>query len=337
MSIMLTCEIPALDVNVVGKRVIALVRKKGKLLLVSFDENLGDERVLEEFKGTDGFILEASEDSWLVAIDNELIFTEGRRKEVVLKTNSPQNFFWHSARGKDKIYVQEYGIPPTYIYVSNNYRDWKPLKNNLQIDKTSKHFHNVSYDQYRDWLIVTLGDGNWVRVCVFDEKHNWRPLYKGPWQFLPVVPQESRIVFGMDSGIVKGGIGIYYLDEDDWDFTFLRWNNADIGFIQMSDLAYLDNGFWVAMLGSPQAIMASENLEKWYTVHIKGYEKFNHHMRVSKGKRDVACSTGKNLYLLRKSELKNFTKKRPAIKYHDSYLNRLRGLGFCLKKKLPPT
>ncbi|RLC75034.1 MAG: hypothetical protein DRJ03_30905 [Chloroflexi bacterium] len=119
-------------------------------------------------------------------------------------------------KSKDTIFIQEYGESPTGIHYSQDLDYWKLLVANLDIDRKSRHFHNVVWDSFDNRLIVTLGDGNLIRVAVYNGK--WYSLYRGAWQFVPIVVLKDRIVFGMDSGIVRGGIGIYYKEEKKWEF-----------------------------------------------------------------------------------------------------------------------
>ena len=62
------------------------------------------------------------------------------------------------------------------------------------IDLLSRHFHYIAFDEERRVLIATLGDGNIVRVAISaDCRSSWRPLYKRPWQFVPVLVEEDRM------------------------------------------------------------------------------------------------------------------------------------------------
>jgi hypothetical protein len=36
-----------------------------------------------------------------------------------------------------------------------------------------------------------------------------KPIYRGAWQFLPVAVLKDRILFGFDSGIARGDLGVY--------------------------------------------------------------------------------------------------------------------------------
>jgi len=324
----------------VGGRILALVRKRGLLSLILLSKSLKAEDELVRLKGSRGFILNTQEDAYLLAVDDQLIALKHGKLEPVLKANSPANFFWHVARKENSIYVQEYGRSPTGIWLSTkNYRDWRLLATNIQVDKESTHFHNLAYDPFRGWLITTLGDGNTVRVAVSkDDGKTWQPLYKGPWQLVPIVVLKDRIVFGMDSGIVRGGVSVIYPWKDTWESFFLRWLDKRVRFAQMCDLKLLDNGLWIAALGSPQAIVMSKDLKTWYPIHVEGFNvNFNFYMTISEGSGVVACSTGKSLVAFRKEALENLMlNARPVIISYKACIDRLKGLGrdLIIKRKV---
>ena len=186
---------------------------------------------------------------------------------------------------------------------------------------------------------MTLGDGNLVRVAVSEnEGSSWKPLYKGPWQFFPILVLRDRLVFGMDSGIARGGISVYNFDDRRWSHIFLRWCNSDVKLAQMRDLKLVDNRFFVASLGTPQAVVASKDMRHWYLVYIEGFDdRFNMHMEISEGEDFVACATGKSLVVVGKDELeKMFTVQRLVLTSYRACIGRLIGLGFILKRTLLP-
>jgi hypothetical protein len=122
--------------------------------------------------------------------------------------------FWHAVKACGKFFVQEYGESLTGIYVSDDLGNFKLLISNTEIDPFSRHFHYIAFDEERRVLIAVLGDGNVVRVAISSDcGSSWRPLYRGPWQFVPVLVEEGRWVFGFDSGIARGGVAIYDVDE----------------------------------------------------------------------------------------------------------------------------
>jgi hypothetical protein len=126
-----------------------------------------------------------------------------------------------------------------------------------------------------------------------------------------MVPLEDKIVFGMDSGIAKSGLGIYYQDEDRWEFIFLRWNDENIKYAQFNDLKLLDKGLWIASFGTPQAIVASKDLRIWYPLFIESFNKeINPNMLLSVEKSMIACSTRKTLLVFNEDGIENaFTLK----------------------------
>jgi len=314
----------------IGERILALVRKRRLLSLFLLSKSLKAEGDLVTLKGSRGFILDAQEDAYLLAVDDQLIALRRGKLEPVLKAHSPANFFWHAARKKDSIYVQEYGRSPTGIWLSTkDYRDWRLLATNMQVDEESKHFHNLAYDSFRGWLITTLGDGNIVRVVISkDDGKAWQPLYKGPWQFVPIVVLKDRIVFGMDSGIARGGVAVHYPWEDTWESFFLRWPDKRVRFAQMCDLKLLDNDLWIAALGSPQAVVMSKDLKTWYPIHVEGFDvNFNFYMTISEGAGVVVCSTGKSVVAFEKEELGNLMlNAQPVIISYKACVDRLKGL-----------
>jgi len=79
--------------------------------------------------------------------------------------------FWHMAETSDgTLFMQEYGSQLTGIYRSiNDGETWKQIVNSKEIDKKALHFHSIAYDEYRDLLIVTLGDGNLVKIAISED------------------------------------------------------------------------------------------------------------------------------------------------------------------------
>ncbi|MEM3437195.1 MAG: hypothetical protein QXP55_01485 [Nitrososphaerales archaeon] len=321
---------------VAGDKVFTLVKNGDILTLLSVDINLEIVNKLASFKGSNGFILKAQEEKFLINIDDKLYFAENNTWKIVLTTTKTENIFWHITEADGKVFAQEYGEPLTGIYVSENLREWKRRVTNFDIDKQSKHFHYLTYDPYRNWLIATLGDGCLIRAVISsDLGHSWTPLYKGPWQFLPVVPLRDKIVFGMDSGIARGGIGIYYPSKEKWEFIFLKWYGAFVRFAQMADLKQLSNGIWIVALGTPQAILISKDLKNWYPLHIKSLsESFNYHMNVSEGKNIVVCSTGNSIFVFDKDEFDNVFNMKPVMSSYKAYIDRFIGIGFILKRRI---
>lgn len=325
----------SLSAVIVDDCVFVLTKNGKRLTLLLLDINSGITDKFASFKGSKGFILGVKESGFLICIDDKVYLVRNDGCEVVLKSQNPENTFWHLTEADGKIFVQEYGQSPTGIYISKDLESWRKVITNIELDKCSKHFHYIAWDPYRRWLIATLGDGCLTRVVYSEDLgQSWKPLYRGAWQFVPIVPLKDEIVLGMDSGIAKGGVGIYYPSRACWDFIFLRWYDKNVRFIQMCDLMYVNGRFWVASLGTPQALIISRNLRDWHVIHfLGGNEAFNPYMRLGEGNNFMVCSTGNNLLVIEKSELDSFTETQTVVKQYDGYLDRLKGYGFSLKRK----
>jgi hypothetical protein len=327
---------PILNSVVAGEHIIALVKQDNMLSIAIFNKELKAKSEIVTLNGSKGFILDVKEDKLLLSIDDKLILVEDGKQRTVLKSERFENFFWHAARARNNVFVQEYGVSPTGIFVSEDLENWRKLVTNTDLDKHSKHFHYITYDPFRRWLIVTLGDGRLTRVAFSkDLGDSWRPLYKGPWQFVPIVLLEDKIVFGMDSGIAKGGLGIYYPDKDKWEFIFLRWKDKNVKYAQFCDLKFLGKDLWVASLGTPQAVMASKDLKLWYPLFVESFDKeFNHNMLLSVGEGTVVCSTGKNLLIFNEGEVENAFNLKPLMVEYKAYRDKLVGYGFLIKHNI---
>jgi len=322
---------------IVGDYIYALLKEGERLLLSVLNRDLEAVKTVWCDKGGAGFILKVEDDKALVNLDDKLyLVKKDGEAGVVLVASKPGNVFWHLAEAEGRVFVHEYGLPPTPIYASKDLERWEKIVTNLEIDKRSKHFHYISFDPYRKWLIATLGDGCLTRVAISEDLgSSWRPLYKGAWQFVPITVLKDRVICGMDSGIAKGGLGIYYVDEDKWEFVFLRWKDKKVKHAQFCDLKFLDKGLWVAALGAPQAVIASQDLRLWYPLFIEGFdEAFNHNMLLSVGEDVIACSTGKALLVFNKDDIENAFTSKPVMVEYKAYWDKLIGCVFSIKHSI---
>jgi len=306
-----------------GDGVLKLVRTRYPKLVVE---------ELRSFSGRRCLVLAKALDTYLMSFDNALFVSrdlvDWRR---VLEVRAG-NTLWHVCGTPQGIIVQEYGEPPTSLWISSNGYRWSRLLTNLDIDPSSRHFHDIAYDGYRDVVHATLGDGNLVRaVAIYD--HSFEHLYKGPWQFVPIVVLKHMVVFGFDSGIARGGIGIFYPEDKKWGFIFLKWVDESVKHFQMCDLKLLSNGVWIAALGSPRAIAASRDLMRWFPIYVESLDKeFNHHMRVEEYGDSVVCCTGKKLLFLNGTEIENTLMSTPIIVPYRALIDKVKGAVFMLKR-----
>jgi len=142
-------------------------------------------------------ILLSFRDNLLVSAGNILYTVSNNGAKPVLKANN-RNWFWHAVEAYGRVFVQEYGESLTGIYVSEDLVGFRLLATNKDVDPLSRHFHYISFDERRNILIAMLGDGNIVKVAISTNcRSNWTPLYKGPWQLVPVLVEEDRWVLGL--------------------------------------------------------------------------------------------------------------------------------------------
>jgi hypothetical protein len=323
----------ALSTAIIDDHVYVLLKEGERLLLSVLNTDLEFVKMVWSAKANMGLILEVEKDYVLISLDDKLYLVRDGEAKIELVASNSRNMFWHITEAEGKVFIHEYGLPPTAIYSSKDLKKWEKIVTNLDIDKQSKHFHNVAFDPYRKWLISTLGDGNLTRVAVSEDLgSSWRPFYRGPWQFVPIVVLKDRIVFGFDSGIAKGGIGIYHIDEERWEFIFLRWKDKSVKRAQFCDLKLLDKDLWIASLGAPRAIVASKDLKLWHPLFIESFdEEFNHNMLLSVGKDIVVCSTGKNLLIFNEDDVENAFNSKPLMVKYKAYRDKLIGYGFLIK------
>jgi hypothetical protein len=205
-----------------------------------------------------------SREGLLVSCGEVLYLISDGEAKPVLRAR-PGNWFWHACEGDGRVFVQEYGESLTGIYASEDLETFAKVATNLDVDPSSRHFHFVAFDGTRGLLVATLGNGNLVRAAVSpDYGRTWRPVYRGPWQFVPVLVEGDRWVFGFDSGIARGGVGVYRPDENEWSFIFLK---SAYRLAQFASLARL-GGCYVGGLDLPTAIIVSKDLKYWYKLYL---------------------------------------------------------------------
>ena len=295
-------DLPASAICIENDKIFAAFQDiaSGTVNLVSLDPVSNETSTIASFEGSKCFLLYALNGKMFIGIDNHLLLRDhDDHWKVVLRSMYSSNFFWHMAiSGDEAFYVQEYGRPPTGIYRSVDGHKWKLIVTSTKLDRHARHFHSIAYDQFRSTLIATLGDRNPTRIVISsDEGENWKSLYKGAWQVLPIEVMKDQIVFGMDEAISRGGLMIYFPNEDRFEVLHLRWPTKHAWSMQMVNLMCLPNKIWVATLGTPQAIIASTDLLEWSILSLEGFnKKFCFSMSLAAGKRIVSFATGKSFY-----------------------------------------
>jgi hypothetical protein len=311
-----------------GGTILILLRNERTLSFVTSSSDFHKLEKLFDIAGTRGHILFVEADRTLLSVDDNLILFTDVGYEIVLRAHRPENYFWHACYSNGTVFVQEYGLCPTSIYASTNLSDWKEVISNLDVDPYSKHFHNIVFDPYQNQLIATLGDGNFVRVITsVDNGNSWIPLFRGAWQFLPIVPLENKVVFGMDSALTRGGLGFYDYTRNRWMFLFLRWLTEEVKLAQFYDLKRLSNGLWIATLGNPKIAVISEDLQNWSTVYIQAVTAPNSEpITICEFGKTVVLCTAQKLLVYELDELKDLiTCTVPVMEKYSAYSERFRG------------
>jgi hypothetical protein len=266
----------------------------------------------------------------LVSCGEALYLVSGNEAKPVLRAKAG-NWFWHAVEGDGRIFVHEYGQSPTGIYATEDLESFRKVSTNVDVDPRSKHFHYLALDDSRRLLIATLGDGNVVRVAVSqDYGHTWRPLYKGPWQFVPVLVDGNRMVFGFDSGITKGGVGVYDIEYNEWSFVFLK--SLSHRRAQFTSLKRFGD-YYIGCLGHPTAIVVSRDLRHWHLLHLdNSYLEYNYFVDVEPWGEKLVAVTGKELLVFELEDIVKAFEERPFLIPHRAYLDRLRGLAFTIRR-----
>jgi hypothetical protein len=269
---------------------------------------------------------------FLVSVGNSLYLVSDGDAWVVLR-GGVGNWFWHAVEGDGLVFVQEYGESPTGIYVSEDLRSFRRVVTNVDVDPTSRHFHYIAFDGGRGLLIATLGDGNIVRVAVSsDHGFTWRSVYRGPWQFVPVLVDGGRWVFGFDSGIARGGVGIYDVEDERWRFIFLRLGGHPHA--QFASLVRLGS-YYVGGLGSPTAIVVSEDLRYWYPLYVDmSIPGYNHFVSVEVWGDNIVATTGKELLVFNSDDVKEAFSGEPILAPYGAYFDRVRGVAYMVRRGL---
>jgi hypothetical protein len=267
---------------------------------------------------------------FLVSVGNVLYFVSNNEFKPVLRARRG-NWFWHAVEACNKVFIQEYGESPTVIYVSEDIGDFKLLVSNKDIDPSSRHFHYIAFDEERRVLITTLGDGNIIRVATStDCGYSWKPLYKGTWQFVPVLIEGDRWVFGFDSGIARGGVAIHGATEGKLRFVFLQADG--FRYAQFTSIRRFSD-YYIGCLGYPTAILVSKDLHYWYPLHIDATSlTYNHYVDVAVWRDKVVAVTGNELLMFDSRDVEEAFRRKPFLAPYKAYLDRVRGALYVLKK-----
>jgi len=295
-------------------------------------------------RGTSGHILGLFKGKLLTAVDDDLRMIDIRDPETsksaqtVLTTTARDGRLAHMTTDNERIYVQGYGNADSSIFGSSDLITWNRIATSKEMDSTSRHFHDVCYDRRRRCLMVTLGDGNKTRIAAsWDCGSSWDPLYTGPWQCLPILPQETTTLFGMDSAL-SNGLVILDHEAQDWRVVHAKWvfGAKWKDPVHFSRLIQLDSGTLLAACAQPQVVLASQDAESWYLIDARGFPLGRGlGMDIAQGFDFVATIGGGRLNIMTIDSIRDsFMEKNLALQKRLSLKVRTKGLAVTVRRKL---
>jgi len=202
---------------------------------------------------------------------------------------------------------------------------------NIDLDPLSRHFHYVAFDERRNALVATLGDGNLTRVVMSpDYGRSWRVVYRGPWQFVPVLIEEDRWLFGFDSGIAKGGVALYYPDNGKWEFVFLRpKSHPRAQFAEFKKLRDL----YVGVLGYPGSVIVSRSIDAWHALYRSDVsDRYEFYVSVDALGDIIYAVISGRLMTFNYNQVQQTFIEDPMLVRYGAHMDKLRGLTFVLKR-----
>jgi hypothetical protein len=321
-------NIPATSVKNIDGVIHTAISEGGKCKISKLkNEELEDVIIVQ---GSPCILLGGRNGKFLVSVGNTLHLVSSNRTKPVLRARHG-NWFWHAVEACGKVFVQEYGESPTSIYVSEDLESFRLLASNKGVDPLSRHFHYIAFDEGRNILIATLGDGNIVRVATStDCGYSWKPLYKGPWQFVPVLIEGDRWVFGFDSGIARGGVAIHEVAEGEWRFVFLKADSYQ--YVQLTSITRFSD-YYIGCLGYPTAVLVSKDLHYWYPLYIDPTSStYNHFVDAIVWRGKIIAVTGKELLMFDSRDVEEAFRRKTFLAPYKAYLDGVRGALYVLKR-----
>ncbi len=94
-------------------------------------------------------------------------------------------------------------------------------------------------------------------------------------------------------------------------------------------------GYYVGGLGSPTAIVVSEDLRYWYPLYVDvSIPGYNHFVGVEVWGDNIIATTGKELLVFNSNDVKEAFSKRPILTPYGAYFDRVRGVTYMVKRGL---
>lgn len=289
---------------------------------------------IAEFDGKTNALFETTKNATFIGIDNSLFMSSNLKNwKEVLRCENRKNMFWHLIEARDgTLFVQEYGTL-TGIYRSvDGGETWKQVVDCKKIDRRARHFHSLAFDQFRDLLVVTLGDGNLVKIAISkDYGETWKALSNSAYQCLPIVVMKDFLVFGMDSAISCGVIS-WNPSKNEWRSIHLKYFGKPriTDRLQASDLKRLANGTWAMSTGGG-SFLVSKDLNNWGCYVCGEGSGFEAHTISNELNGVMAVAMG-DTTVIADSEAIAHSDLQWDVRRHHAVLNKMRGLIYVVKR-----
>jgi hypothetical protein len=142
--------------------------------------------------------------------------------------------------------------------------------------------------------------------------------------------EEDRWIFGFDSGIVRGGVAAYNVDEDGQAFTFLK--AAGYRYTQFTSITRFGD-YYIGGLGYSASVLVSKDLYYWYLLYIDPTSsRYKHFVNATAWRDKIVAVTGKELLIFDLNDVEEAFGRKPFLTPYKAYLDNARGLLYVLKR-----
>ena len=93
--------------------------------------------------------------------------------------------------------------------------------------------------------------------------------------------------------------------------------------------------YYVGGLGSPTAIVVSENLRYWYPLYVDiSIPGYNHFVSVEVWGGKIVAATGRELLIFSLDDVRGAFDKEPILTPYGAYFDRVRGVAYMVRRGL---
>jgi hypothetical protein len=93
--------------------------------------------------------------------------------------------------------------------------------------------------------------------------------------------------------------------------------------------------YYVGGLGSPTAIVVSEDLRYWYPLYVDAsIPGYNHFVSVEVWGDKIVATTGRELLIFNSDYVREALSREPILTPYGAYFYRIRGVAYMVKRRL---